>query len=297
MASQPDGAETEEKDVRKTQPKTSQDIQETLREKRREKKPRETLMPGDTVREKPREMLMSRETVREKPNQTVRENTKRSKDDAFLLEMPEAQSDQHTKRESKGNLTVGSHQSKAEVAGDSPARPNQPKEAEAAPKQSAAESRADDSTGAKAKSEQFMFFSESTKTKNPERPRRKLELPSGLEPEFEKNFSLRPLETESTGIGARSSRSSYQDPEPKSPLRLRLTNMQSKWLRDTQPKGKFKLAVADDSELQRLRGTNGWLFHLMKEAGTEEFLPPPWLPKPGSQPAKQADELPTAFKR
>ncbi|CAK9010262.1 unnamed protein product [Durusdinium trenchii] len=274
----------------------------------------------------------------QQPDQEVPETTnvkKDSKDDAFLLEMPEtlhtghAAASKHAStaasletvrpaREAQGRTDVQDMQAE----GDGANKPDEPVQQ----KQGLVQQRvlASEETGVALAREaedarnsrndvvgkanmDFMFSAGSdaaTQTSSPERRRRKLELPSGFETELAEldvGFGLQRLESGS--MGARpsgSSRSSYQDPEPKSPLRLRLANMQSKWLQDAQPKftdvkdlkAKLNIAVAHESELKRLRGTNSWLIHLMREAGAEEFLAPPWQQSPSYQPTEQAEELP-----
>ncbi len=65
-------------------------------------------------------------------------------------------------------------------------------------------------------------------------------------------------------------------------LRHRLASMQSKWLQDVsevrEEWNNFEdmYAKIKENELKKLRGTNSWLFHLIKESTAADFLPPPW---------------------
>lgn len=128
--------------------------------------------------------------------------------------------------------------------------------------------------------------------------RRKLQVSSGLQDEtaalgvrmaLQGPLGLKPSLESQPG-----SQKGSEDPES---LRLRLAKMQSKWLQDvSEDKGphdfQHPLRISADNELKKLRGSNGWLISLMREASAVEYLPPPWRPKTGPGSSSTAEELP-----
>lgn len=136
--------------------------------------------------------------------------------------------------------------------------------------------------------------------------RRKLQVPSGLQDETAAlgvrmalqgplGRTVKPKPgLESQPGSASSTQKGSEDPES---LRLRLAKMQSKWLQDvSEDKGphdfQHPLRISADNELKKLRGSNGWLISLMREASAVEYLPPPWRPKTGLGSSSTAEELP-----
>ncbi|CAJ1331037.1 unnamed protein product [Effrenium voratum] len=127
------------------------------------------------------------------------------------------------------------------------------------------------------------------------RERRRLELASGLHDEaaeMKLNVGI--------GLGERlrlnhaTGRAQYPDPEPESPLRLRLAALQSTWLRDAkddkrneQSFASLQAEVKSQEAIRDLRGTDGWLLHLLREASSADYLAPPWL----TSGENEADEL------
>ena len=106
-----------------------------------------------------------------------------------------------------------------------------------------------------------------------ERPRRRLELPSGLELET-RDFVFEPMELSKE---VESSKSSL--------LQQRLKQMQSEWLRDVS---RVPPPPAD-VDLRELRGSAAWLFEVLR--GAEEFVPPPWLVTADELPEKGAKSI------
>lgn len=123
--------------------------------------------------------------------------------------------------------------------------------------------------------------------------RRKLELPNGLQDaaaELGVSIGLGLGRVTSLADEKDKNETIHQDVSSRSTLpsgseeglRHRLASMQSKWLQDVsevrEEWNNFEdmYAKIKENELKKLRGTNSWLFHLIKESSAADFLPPPW---------------------
>jgi len=144
--------------------------------------------------------------------------------------------------------------------------------------------------------------------------RRKLELPNGLQDaaaELGVSIGLGLGRVTSLADEKDKNETIHQDVSSRSTLpsgsegglRHRLASMQSKWLQDVsevrEEWNNFEdmYAKIKENELKKLRGTNSWLFHLIKESSAADFLPPPWRLNSGlvegedGEPAELAQEL------
>ena len=240
--------------------------------------------------------------------QTAQTQSKGSadKDDAFLLDMPEGlRQEIARKRESFDKKTVAV---KAESKPDPSAKrraSDLETDIEAAVNQEAQGRRTSNESnkmidigdvapsGVISKVDGFLFSGATGDAAPASAVRRKLELPNGLsDAAAELGVSIglglgRGLtsldekdknETIHQDVSSRSTLPSGSEEG----LRHRLASMQSKWLQDVsevrEEWNNFEdmYAKIKENELKKLRGTNSWLFHLIKESSAADFLPPPW---------------------